>query len=338
MFRKPREAVAVSGDPTPISSTGRPPSPPSARQEQRILEPPMASQSTMASATTPILGRSRILPKKTPTAASSKGKGKPNGNIMNFFKKADPDPATECTTHGEYESLFLEDSPVKTQREATVQIPTPPREEASTEPSPQWEEVTTSDLSPSRYNEDSVPAKRRRIEGTPTRSTAGKPTPTGPFVDDSDNEAGPPEAVLSETPKNAKCDGVLEAAFTDHRTPLPEDDFNRLEDAVPEVPLLKKESTSIAEVNDFDGFEDFIDDEFPEDGEENIERRWMEEQAELELGIEEDDEVPAIDSKTAKEEDAEEGLIVTSQEAGDPSCPICGGNMAGISETVRLPQ
>ncbi|MCJ1312835.1 hypothetical protein MMC25_006511 [Agyrium rufum] len=105
-------------------------------------------------------------------------------------------------------------------------------------------------------------------------------------------------------------------------------------DATP-IPTLKRETTSIVGGDGFEGFEDFIDDEFPEDGEEYMERRWMDEQHRMEMEIEggedeyDDEEPPvSIDAEptgTTTEAD-------TDANAECPACPICSSKLQGISD------
>lgn len=94
-------------------------------------------------------------------------------------------------------------------------------------------------------------------------------------------------------------------------------------------PSLTRESTSVMPMDEdeFDGMGDF-EDEFFEEGEEYMERRWLEEQKMLEEGLDED----------SKSESAGEAPTTPQQAAGqDPSvegtaCPICNESMRGTTE------
>ncbi|KAK4890922.1 hypothetical protein LTR28_002534, partial [Elasticomyces elasticus] len=101
-------------------------------------------------------------------------------------------------------------------------------------------------------------------------------------------------------------------------------------------PLLKREGTSYNGADgfaDFEGIEDFEDDEFPDDGEEFLERRWMQEQRRLETAEsgsegEPDDGEEAMPGDHVKEEPddtVERSKIV-------PGCPICNASFEGVSD------
>lgn len=170
----------------------------------------------------------------------------------------------------------------------------------------------------------------------------------GPFLDDSDSEdednkpgrdvpvrmadtgrpTEPPAGSQSLPPREAGPEH--EDADRAHS---PAD--RTTEDAEP--PRLKRESTSWPEQNDFadmEGMGDF-DDEY-EDGEEFVERRWVQEQNRLELidGYEGEmkDEYDAAD---IKDEPADE---TQSKPSDDPpadsvaTCPCCNASFAGVSD------
>jgi DNA cross-link repair 1A protein len=91
----------------------------------------------------------------------------------------------------------------------------------------------------------------------------------------------------------------------------------------PIIPELKKESTSVDEWVKFEDIDDFPDDidEFA-DGEEGIERKWMEEQARLE----------------AAEAEGGEGFDILSElpeqlpnDEITATCPICGASLDGVT-------
>ncbi|KAL8792884.1 MAG: hypothetical protein Q9195_004526 [Heterodermia aff. obscurata] len=289
---------------------------------------------------TPLLGRSKTAP-KVPARTSSAGKAKSNtnGNILNFFQKAGPtagNKKSEAVIRGE-ESLFLDDDDFGTGPTIgkAVQTPTPPKEYTEYEDLPNvfnWEEEETETM---RYNEDDVPVKRRKTEDASRRSTLSPSMDAGgrkkPYFsrmgisDDQDmegsatigteEEACNDSSIATSDANFAPKDGTANGTTTDtHR-----------------IPSLKQEDTSYVEVNDFEGIEDFIDDEFPEEGEEYLERRWMQEQAELEMGLEEEDEGTPSDGKAIKEEAELETKIVMHNEEAN-SCPICSASLTGISE------
>ena len=269
---------------------------------------------------------------------TGKGKGKPNGNIMSFFKKAESAGTTVTDSKEDEEGLFLQDSPVKSGADVLLQTPTPPREESSIDTWPQDVEMGEADSPLFRYNEDIIPSKRRRMDDSPRQSPLtelAKPTPTrGPFVDDSDSDdeqfKPPSLSTHKALAQEEDCDTSARIVTPANERQPPEKDLVSIA-----VPILKREATSTGEVNDFEGIEDFIDDEFPEEGEEYLERRWMEEQAEFEELVEEEGQ--AADDHTIDEEpqDSKEAFGVMPQDAGSTTCPICGGNTVGLNDQVR---
>jgi DNA cross-link repair 1A protein len=97
---------------------------------------------------------------------------------------------------------------------------------------------------------------------------------------------------------------------------------------VPDRPSLNRESTSVMQMDDFEGMEDF-DDEFYEEGEEYAERRWLEEQRMIEEGLDED-------SKSESAGDSPTTPIHTAEQDTSPSeaarCPICNESMEGTTD------
>jgi DNA cross-link repair 1A protein len=98
----------------------------------------------------------------------------------------------------------------------------------------------------------------------------------------------------------------------------------------PERPPLLRQDTSLYTPAEF-GDEDFEADEFYEEGEEYLERRWMEEQAEMEAAFDED----------SKSESGTESVRTPTNEVEIPelveqesiaSCPICDGSLKGLTE------
>lgn len=286
---------------------------------------------------TPLQGKTRAPSKRTPTAGTGKGKGKPNGNIMSFFKRAESSGTTVADVKEEDEPLFLGDSPVKGGARMPLQTPTPPREESSNETSPEDVEISIRDSPLSRYNEDEVPSKRRRKEDILRKSSLieeTKATPTrGPFVDDSDSDDGPVETPSFPETANTIHEKESEMAIRD--TPPAIERQSSGKDLVgPAAPNLRRETTSVGEGNEFDGIEDFIDDEFPEEGEEYLERRWMEEQAEFEEGLEEEGEAMGNETTDMEPGNPRDMTRIMPQDVGSTKCPICGGNTAGLTDEV----
>lgn len=289
-------------------------------------------------ASTPLQGKTKAPPKKTPTTGTGKAKGKPNGNIMSFFKRSESSGTTVANAKEEDEPLFLGDSPVKGGAGMPLQTPTPPREESSNETSPEDVEMSIRDSPISRYNEDGVPSKRRCTESTfrqssPIEETKKAPT-TGPFVDDSDSDDEPIKTLSFPAIEDTNHDKEGEMVVRD--TPMAVEKEPSGKDPIgPAVPSLRWGTTSVGEANDFDSIEDFIDDEFPEEGEEYLERRWMEEQAEFEEGLEEEGEAMGNERTDMEPGAPGDTTKVMPQDAGSRRCPICGGNTAGLTDQVR---
>lgn len=93
----------------------------------------------------------------------------------------------------------------------------------------------------------------------------------------------------------------------------------------------------MGEIDEFEGVEDFIDDEFPDDGEEFLERRWMEEQDQLGMGLEDEDEKPGLPDmqEQAIPERGKKDSKISNEE--NSSCPMCGGSTTGLTDQVSLP-
>ncbi|MCJ1304517.1 hypothetical protein MMC08_007330 [Hypocenomyce scalaris] len=325
----------------------------------------------MASSAIPLLGRSQTLPRSkartagTPNATQGKTKGKANGSILSFFKKAEPSLQSKTSGKDSGDSLFIEDDFIKGEAGSGTQAPTPPRDPYTP---PKSNSGVLSDNDGTRYNEDTGSVKRRRLDDTvkeqspsplprndepsvppnDSSSTAaeisGTPFTTntpqqqdmrkaGPFIEDSESE----DEALKELSKGAF--GAM-AHTSSSITPVPAELSDVQEHSEtptsaeePLVPTLKREATSVIDGDGFEGFDDFIDDEFPEDGEEYMERRWMEEQRKLELGLEDEEDDQDLDDVVKKEEQV--GLTGTRNPqptAESPSCPICSANFAGLTD------
>jgi len=92
----------------------------------------------------------------------------------------------------------------------------------------------------------------------------------------------------------------------------------------PVIPVLKKENTSVDEWGKFEDIDDFPDDidEFA-DGEEFVERKWMEEQARLEAAEAEDGEAFHMFD--------DEPLPQPPDDAMTATCPICEVSLGGVT-------
>ena len=334
MFRKPREAATQVAIEIPLKpSTGRPPTPPISTVH---LKPQSSIDSMvpMASPTTPLLRKNKLLPRangRTPTLAG-KAKGKPNGSILNFFKKTDPTVSCNGYPRDEEESLFLEESLTEGEITMPVQTPTPPREsELPDSPSCRLGYSTNDEQTP-RFNEDPRPVKRRCMESPPVQwfpssdVKAEVGPKTGPFIEDSDSgdELRSMSTKSGEFINQPSTNGKLELELEGQDAEIKSEEW-------PPVPSLQRENTSTVERDEFEGIEDFIDDEFPEEGEEFLERQWMEEQRDIELGMEVDDVLGRnVGINKDPLDETEEGM----QDSGAASCPICSGSFVGLTDQV----
>ncbi|KAI4246206.1 MAG: hypothetical protein LQ352_006436 [Teloschistes flavicans] len=349
MFRKPRDAAEAPIKSTPIKpSTGRAPTPPSSvasRKESSMESPQTSAQKTP----TPLLGRSKTTLRsngKTSMTGGGRIGGKSNGSILSFFKKADPGSnATNTSTKDE--DLFLGNAGMFDGAEDPIQTPTPPGDfELEADFPRHARDDSPLDLS-FRYNEIEGPLKRRRVSADLEKKFYAEPLRAnssarkGPFVDESDEENEVPIHIKPEF-DNPPSDYPIKATAENnaHITPVTERSASSsYEDAtiaaqtiITPTPPLKREATSYADgLDGGDGdVEDFTDDEYAE-GEEYMERRWMEEQAELEMGLGDENESGAAPELVVGQERETEVFSVVQQETM-ASCPICEGSFGTMSE------
>ncbi|KAL8926900.1 MAG: hypothetical protein Q9208_002709 [Pyrenodesmia sp. 3 TL-2023] len=345
MFRKPRDIPEPSIAPSPIKpSTGRPPTPPSSMTAK--VEHSMESvRAPAASSSTPLLGRSKTTLRASSESAITAGGrsgGKSNSSILSFFKKANP--AAPASPEQEEDRLFLDNSGLELDPDGPIQTPTPPKEHEMKFGITEGESGSTQSDDTLRYNEARGPVKRRRLSadedrGIPFQDFQQPAKRKGPFVDESEDESDVSYPVKLEAEDSATRISRVETSRKEESiSPRQEElglatehdaEKNR-EATMPLAPSLKREPTSFGDTLDYDGMEDFIDDEYPE-GEEYMERRWMEEQAELGVGLDEDEvynETPAIGQRSEQEW----STVPSGAEERTASCPICGGSFAGLSE------
>ncbi|KAM3084345.1 DNA cross-link repair protein PSO2/SNM1 [Clarireedia jacksonii] len=101
--------------------------------------------------------------------------------------------------------------------------------------------------------------------------------------------------------------------------------FDKETAEVRKVPNLKKESTSIDEWADFENMGEFLDEDG--NGEEFMERKWMEKQASLEAEGEFMDDEESFNGF----DDDEEPSNDSSKNASVSNCPICDGDLDGVN-------
>ncbi|KAL8768541.1 MAG: hypothetical protein Q9209_005226 [Squamulea sp. 1 TL-2023] len=345
MFRKPRKTVRSSINAEP--STGRPPTPPnsmSIKSEHSMESVQVATPNTPM----PLLGRSKTTPRatgKSVASANGRASGKSNSSILNFFKKAAV-PAAKTEVRQEEESLFIDDEGMDVEPKGFTQTPTPPRDDnLGDDLSRNGEHPTTPD-DLLRYNEISVSNKKRRLSTGLDLSTSAADlrfdphVPSDLIVERSDNMENFPTLVKGESdvcPKNTSNTLSLlteDVAVKEERAASESERISSKASAAPiSVPSLKREHTSHADGFEFNDDDDFIDDEYTE-GEEYLERRWMEEQADFERGLEDDNQLLLTPAKT--DQANEQGGDRTADPETSSSCPICGGSFENLSEQATF--
>ncbi|KAF2773439.1 DRMBL-domain-containing protein [Teratosphaeria nubilosa] len=331
MFRKPRDEGAVKPSP------GRPPTPPAtpAKTPFSLARPPEAPAPKMAATKTrsskpvplPTIGRQGPTGSAKKSTAAAKAKSaKPNASILSFFKKTDGS--------GE-PGLFVEENV---------------RSGHVGRPSPEVQDDEEDDGDDSRFNESVGSVKRQKtghdlsdeeaelFGESPVKRIDPHPPVTqprsGPFMEDSDSEDEQDEQPAVMIPVKQGDEAEPQRAV-----PLPETKVENADQDVSVVhdtgqpsrpPLIKEERSYGPDLDEFRDFEDrggFDEDPF-EQGEEFMERRYMEEQAELEDEDEKDyDPLPYEEGVAIKEE------RTTSPSGMDaPVCPICSISLADVSE------
>lgn len=269
-------------------------------------------------------GQSNAAAKKTQNQSLAAGKtktpGKPNGSILSFFKKTDED------------QLFVTDVYGANKIKIKSAVPSPPEEEK--------EEVEEVEDEHARFNEQSGPVKRRRLDPTPPPSPPHHETmpplePTqaaiqrrvGPFVEESDSDEDDESQPMSAVPAPIKHESRPAAAVIKEEPQ--EVDIQRPTTDLPNAPTLTHEATSLSipiadddQFADFEAIVDDFDDDVYDQGEEYLERRYLEQQRQIEL--EEDDESFESGPSTIKQEDS------TAVETA--TCPICSASLSGVSE------
>ncbi|KAF4551023.1 DNA repair metallo-beta-lactamase-like protein [Elsinoe fawcettii] len=347
MFRNPRENIARTPGEYVAPSVGRPPSPPLTSATRPLIKQDYAPapRPMMAAATSvlPTIGRGSTTPRKGANPANNKAKGKPNGSILSFFKKAED----------ENDELFVRTKDAAKRSESSPWFNKPISEEQ--------------DAQTERFQENGAAVKRRKLEHTEGDSveeslsrdagraqeavaspveasdTASRPAAstrksTGLFVEEeSDDENAEGEEAEEMSPKPAsEVEQTTQAhALESEVAPAaaPEVKEETLPDSAPMPPSLPREQTSMALGGDFADFEDLgdFDEDMFEEGDEFVERRYMEEQARLEAEQMEMEEVDLSDRPMDSLE-GEGPAAECSETANAPTCPICSISMAGVSD------
>lgn len=268
--------------------------------------------------------KSKTSVSRPPVPRNTSSKSKPNGSILNFFnKKAD-------------ETLFVAGLDLISQV-AENHDRVDSANEGADLPEP-----------PSRYNETATPQKRRKtsvqsglandvakVEEFGLRVDAQEPSRlarrTGPFLEESDSEQDLEDEGRAVRETSLKKSPALPKEPAAPHTPLETD--ARLEPALVTTPQrppppLKVEATSV-DFQDFADLDDFDEDLF-EEGDEFLERKYMEEQAQLEAM-----ENGNPDNTTpATRENCRAADLPAASNAGQfvETCPICQIAFSGVSE------
>lgn len=355
MFRNPRENSGRALSETLLPSIGRPPSPPNARSAYFAM--PMSAVQTMPSTQNPAVGRQAL------QRGSTAKRGKQNQSILNFFGKTDKVEALNTNENAEESPLFFVEK-----NETSILTSS-----QSAEPATSHDDLTRStsrfneDETPSKrprldlHDEDAFartpsPELSQRTEpangqsANPRASSA--PKMRGGFLDDSDEEdvdtsdwnVAAPEvdqgALVGESEHETQAVDILPSTKNvplklldlSPDEPTEEDAHERRESTNGFVPNLSRESTSMFNADDF-GDEENFEDEFYEEGEEYMERRWMQEQQEMEVGLDEDSK---SEGGTESVQTPRSNLDDESSEdaaGGAQSCPLCGESLKGLTET-----
>ncbi|KEF54778.1 uncharacterized protein A1O9_09220 [Exophiala aquamarina CBS 119918] len=370
MFRNPRENTSLNSTRSLLPSTGRPPTPPSTNEPKVTSSPFFAapkptSEKKTPMSKTPVLGRQ--VGSKIP---SSKKPGfRQNQSILSFFAKSDKPEVNDIDTKSQA-PLFFKDAQESIEEQQIIERAiqaskeqeqsrfnedeTPIKRRRTESQDVDWEVRTPSpephlELERSAKEESgSMPLNSR--ERTPKKWIGG-------FVDDSSddedveimNANGSNGQLVLETvggPHLAASDDIdvdvgisianpLKPSIQNDNRKSPPTDIEGPEETTDIiVPALNREGTSMFVAEDFGDEEDFDDDEFFEGGEEYMERRWMEEQREMDMGLDEDSksESGAESVTTPRSIIEHDGRIQSTTGGNIPLCPICNGNMKGLSE------
>ena len=325
MFRKPRDQNTGA-----VPSVGRAPTPPASSKTKtmpKAASKPKASQPRLSALFSKATG---------PLQAQTTPSKQQNDSILKFFKKVDspacyerslfidgeiPKDFNGITPNGQLnaqddliqaeELRFNEyDSPRKRRRTSSI-----PSTSALLPESPIQDAASA--LVKNQEIEHIHEGSRNWDQGHVTRSSESK---SGPFAEDSDSDEEIESSVVE--PKKE-----VEEQTSSTKIPLREHS-----PAGPSRPTLAREATSFAEEDGFDEFEDFDGEEFYENGEEYIERQYMEEQAALEREFEDDDlNIEEVTDLVTKSD-----AVLTSEpnETTESACPICNASLKGISSQV----
>ena len=330
MFRKPREQIVADVQSPLRPSVGRPPTPPPVLKMKTTPKAPNKGKKTQPRVTS-------FFAKATgPLQPNTKSSKQQNDSILKFFKKVDSPVYAERSIFlgGENGLQTIE----QTSDGSFSVLRDPPAEDEE------------------RFNEVEAPSKRRRVtppqDEEPSKSaTFGSKTAlysredlpngdemeqervsqekqtadiSGPFAEDSDSDHDNFDDIVGTV---ASC-MMLEEEVDEDRITKQISLRDQSSDKTT-IPILTRESTSFVLEDDFDKFDDLEGEEFYGNGEEFLERRYMEEQAALEQDFEDDNAGACEESKPESRQDSE-----SYSEVSESSCPICNISLKGISSQV----
>ncbi|KAK5957556.1 DNA cross-link repair protein PSO2/SNM1 [Knufia fluminis] len=373
MFRNPRENISCKETEQVLPSTGRAPTPPpegtAAPTRSPFFAEKPATGSKMAStpvAKMPVLG---TIP-QTKISTAKKNAVKQNQSIMSFFAKAEKKEVPQ-ESPSKADTLFFDEGTPKKQngRDEDTQASQAesPRWDGWSQEDPlmpsRFNESTTP-VKRRRIATEDTPSKafiRTPSPGNTTESIVDNehaskenvPAPKevkrrGGFVDDSSDDEGTlpdiparDESLEQQPTDNAQDEknGIeklsREPSYAEvtetEKVPLKPPDEQDFEENTPQRPHLSRQGTSGFQLDDF-GPEDFDDEFFPE-GEEFMERQYMEEQLAMERAFEDDSrsDTGTEGPRTPGTKEEVDELDDTAEAVAD--CPMCGGIMKGLSES-----
>ncbi|KAI9798974.1 MAG: hypothetical protein M1833_004327 [Piccolia ochrophora] len=236
-----------------------------------------------------------------------------------------------------------------TERDSLTHRPTPPGARGRNDDTvrPEGSSLGNGAFSPpppedgDHYSPDPPAATRLkdRVVSDPTMENV-KRRASGPFIEnsDSDDDDEPFSAATIEGNDNTGqsiasngSEANVKNTVNNSENELSEFPNNTLEQ---KPALTKQESTSILEEDGFDGPEGFIDEEYA-DGEEFVERRWMQEQRRLEMaenGLD-DDYLNELEMEDYIEtQQGPSGVSADAHPGANSavSCPMCSANLEGV--------
>ncbi len=363
MFRTPRENTGRELVEAILPSVGRPPTPPDAGSPYFHM-PTVHAKPSVSS---PIPSTSRL---PTPRPSTSK-KGKQNQSILSFFGKAERNEAG--FQNGQEESLlffndtkpetFSQETPKQSAR-LTVDDLLPGSHNGLESPLSRFNEDNTpfkrrrlddeeADLSVRTPSPEGHVVKESDASELVKASSKDAPKRRGGFVDDSDEEdhdmsswnvvsnevneedtageTGPPNELVQVSTSTTLV--PLKPPDLSHESDKDRFAQERSEDTNGIIPALSREGTSMYDAGDF-GDEENFEDEFYEEGDEYMERKWMQEQREMEVELDEDSKSESgTESVRTPQDNCEDEASGDQTREGVASCPLCGGSLKDLTES-----